>query len=138
MDSILSIQTITSILTQYKYVAVVGLSPKKDRPSYRVAHYLKKAGYTIFPVNPGQLEILGETCYPDLISIPKPVEIVNIFRRSDQVIPYVLDGIRIGAKVIWMQRSIINKEAARIGEKAGLEVIMDRCIKDDHMQFIHK
>jgi predicted CoA-binding protein len=100
-----------------------------------VARYLQQAGYTIIPVNPGQTEILGEKCYPDLLSIPGAVDVVDIFRRADQVEPIARDAVAIGAKVLWMQQGIVNEQAAGIAEQAGLTVIMDRCIKVDHMQF---
>lgn len=122
------------ILTTYKVIAVVGLSPKSDRPSYQVAQYLLSAGYTVIPVNPGQKVILGQTCYPDLSSIPVPVEVVDIFRRPADVEPVVDEAIRIGARVVWMQLGIINEQAARKAGEAGLQVVMDRCIKIDHMQ----
>jgi predicted CoA-binding protein len=125
---------IKNILSRCRTIAVVGLSPKENRPSYQVASYMLEAGYKIIPVNPGHSKILGQTCYPDLCSIPDSVEIVDIFRRSDQVVPFIKDAIEIGAKVIWMQQGIINEEAARIAEQSGLTVIMDRCIKIDHLQ----
>ncbi len=134
MSSVLSSEEIKLILDKYKLIAVVGLSPKKDRPSFRVAGYMQQAGYSIIPVNPGQSEILGQTCYPDLKTIPGKVEVVNIFRRSELVTPYVQDAIEVGAKVIWMQQGIVNEEAAELAREAGLSVVMDRCIKDDHSQ----
>ncbi len=114
-------------------IAVVGLSQKTNRPSHIVALYMQQAGFEIIPVNPGQDEILGAKCYPDLLSIPAPVDVVNIFRRSDQVQPVVEDAITIKAKVVWMQEGIVNEESAAMAEQAGLTVIMDRCIKIDHM-----
>ncbi len=111
----------------------MGLSPKKTRPSYLVASYLHEAGFTVIPVNPGQSEILGQVCYPNLKAISGPVDIVDIFRRAEHVEPVVRDAIDIGAKVIWMQQGIVNKAAARLAEEAGLAVIMDRCIKVDHI-----
>jgi len=124
-----------TILSDSKNIAVVGLSPKENRPSHQVAVYLQKAGFKVIPVNPGQTEILGEVCYPDLLSVPAKVDVVDIFRRSDQIIPIVQDAVTIGARVIWMQQGIVNTEAADIAEQAGLVVVMDRCIKVDHMQF---
>ena len=123
------------IFRQYQTIAVVGLSPKTDRPSHQVAAWLMQAGYRIIPVNPGQSEILGQTCYPNLRAIPEPVEIVDIFRRADQVEPIVRDAVAIGARVVWMQQGIVNEAAARIAEQAGLTVIMDRCMKVDYMQY---
>ena len=91
-----------------------------------------EAGYAIIPVNPGQTEILGQKCYPNLISIPDPVDVVNIFRRPEDVMPIVDDAIRIKASVVWMQSGIVNEEAAARARSAGLTVIMDRCIMVDH------
>jgi predicted CoA-binding protein len=116
-------------------IAVVGFSPKINRPSHLVGSYLIQAGFRVFPVNPGHSEICGLKCYPDLASIPEPVDVVNIFRRSDEIMPVVEEAIAIRAKVIWMQQGIINHEAAALAEKAGLVVIMDRCLKVDHAQF---
>lgn len=135
MIPIVSVDTITKIFETCKIIAVAGLSPKENRPSNQVARYLQKVGYKIVPVNPGQSEILGERCYPDLVSIPFSVDIVDIFRRSDQVEPIVRDAIKIGAAVVWMQQGVIHQIAARAAGQAGLQVIMDRCIKIDHMQY---
>jgi predicted CoA-binding protein len=138
MMQLASVETLQRIFAENRSIAVVGLSPKTNRPSNQVALYLQQAGYRIIPVNPGQAEILGEPCYPDLQSIPGPVDVVDIFRRSEQVEPVVRDAIAIGAKVVWMQQGIVNVEAAAIGEQAGLTVIMDRCLKVDHIQFAKK
>jgi len=127
---------IRQILKDSKIIAVVGLSPKSHRPSHQVAQYLIDAGYTIIPVNPGQDIILGLPCYPKLRAIPTPVDMVDIFRRSDAVLPIVEDAIAIGAKFIWMQEGIVNEEAAAKAEAAGLTVIMDRCTKIDHMNLL--
>jgi predicted CoA-binding protein len=127
---------IRHILKDSKNIAVVGLSPKPHRPSHQVARYLMEAGYTIIPVNPGQDEILGMTCYPNLQAIPTPLDMVDIFRRQEKVMPIVEDAIAIGAKFIWMQEGIVNKEAAAKAEAAGLSVIMDRCTKIDHMNLL--
>jgi predicted CoA-binding protein len=115
------------ILDTCRTFAIVGLSDRPDRPSWSVASHLKARGYRIVPVNPSLDEVLGEKCYPDLPSIPFPVEVVDIFRRGDQVGPIVDDAIRIGAKVVWMQLGVINEEAAARARAAGLEVVMDRC-----------
>jgi predicted CoA-binding protein len=130
------IATIRKILKNSKTIAVVGLSPKPHRPSHQVASYLMEAGYTIIPVNPGQDAILGQTCYPSLRDIPSPVDMVDIFRRPEAILPIVEDAIGIGAKFIWMQEGIINIEAAVKAESAGLEVVMDRCTKIDHMYLL--
>ncbi|MBW2328776.1 MAG: CoA-binding protein [Deltaproteobacteria bacterium] len=135
MIQLAPVQTLQRIFAENHTIAVVGLSPKINRPSNQVALYLQQAGYRIIPVNPGQAEILGEPCYPDLQSIPEPVDVVDIFRRSEHVEPVVRDAIAIGAKVVWMQQGIVNVEAATIAEQAGLSVIMDRCMKVDHRQF---
>ncbi len=129
------VKIIRAILAQTEHIAVVGLSPKAGRPSHQVAAYLQQAGYHIIPVNPGQDEILGEPCYPGLRAIPGPVDLVDIFRRSDQVEPIVRDAIAINAPVVWMQQGIVNPRAARLAEEAGLTVIMDRCLKVDHQQY---
>ncbi len=129
-----SIPMVEDILRSCRSIAVVGFSPKENRPSHIVGKYLLAAGYQVFPVNPGVSEILGHVCYPDLASIPYPVDVVDIFRRSEDVGPIVTAAIEIGAKVIWMQQGIINAEAAALAEKAGLKVVMDRCLKIDHMQ----
>ena len=128
--------TIRKVLRDAKTIAVVGLSPKPHRPSHQVASYLMEVGYTIIPVNPGQDAILGRTCYPNLRAIPTPVDMVDIFRRQETVLPIVEEAISIGAQFIWMQEGIINKEAAAKAESAGLTVIMDRCTKIDHMNLL--
>ena len=124
------------ILKEYRTIAVVGLSPKENRPSHQVAAYLLAAGYRVIPVNPGQAAILGQPCYPDLLSIPEPVEIVDIFRRAEEVGPVVEQAIKIGAKVIWMQEGIVNEAAAAVARAAGLKVVMDRCLKVDHASLL--
>ncbi len=120
------------ILKETHSIAVVGFSPKENRPSHMVGKYLMEAGFVVYPVNPGVSKILGNVSYPDLLSIPGSVDVVDIFRRSDAVLPIVEAAISIGAKVIWMQQGIVNEEAARLARKAGLQVVMDRCIKIDH------
>jgi len=127
---------ISRILKSYRNIAVVGLSPKAGRPSNQVATYLLGAGYHVIPVNPGQAEILGLPCYPDLLAVPEPVEIVDIFRRPEDVGAIVEQAIKIGAKVIWMQQGIVNETAAAMARSAGLKVIMDRCLKTDHQSLI--
>jgi predicted CoA-binding protein len=127
---------IRRVLKDSKTIAVVGLSPKPQRPSHQVARYLMEAGYTIIPVNPGQDTILGLPCYPDLRAIPTQVDMVDIFRRPEAVLPIVEDAIAIGARFIWMQEGIVNKEAAAKAEAAGLIVIMDRCSKIDHLNLL--
>ena len=120
------------ILRDNKTIAVVGLSANPQRPSNTVAAYLKENGYKIIPVNPNEKEILGETCYPDLNSIPGPVEVVDIFRRSEDVLPIAQEAVKIGSGVVWMQEGVINEEAAAYAGQAGLKVVMDKCIKKEH------
>jgi predicted CoA-binding protein len=124
---------IFGVLQKMSSIAVVGLSPKPARPSYQVASYLLQAGYIIYPVNPAQEEILGLPCYPDLFSVPGPIDIVDIFRNPRDVPAVVEAAISVRAKVVWMQEGIVHEEAAARARKAGLMVIMDRCIKTDHM-----
>ncbi len=126
---------IAGIVKKYRRVALVGASPKENRPSNQVMAYLLNAGFEVFPVNPGQSEILGRRCYPDLKSVPQPVEIVDIFRRAELVGPVVDEAIAVGARVVWMQEGIVNEEAAARAVAAGLKVVMDRCLKVDHMNF---
>ena len=122
------------ILNTYRTVAVVGLSPKAERPSHRVATYLREQGYRIIPVNPKEKEILGETSYPDLASIPDPIEVVEIFRGTEEVLPIVEEAVKAGAKAIWMQEGVINEEAAASAREAGLMVIMDKCMLKEHIR----
>ena len=122
------------ILEGVKTIAVVGLSRRKTRAGYYVPAYMQSAGYRIIPVNPYLDEALGEKAYPDLLSIPEPVDMVVIFRRSEDVPPVVEQAIQIGAKVIWMQLGIINEQAAERARAAGLEVVMDSCVKVDHQR----
>jgi uncharacterized protein len=123
---------IPEILRSSRTIAVVGLSGKRFRPSYGVAEYMKSVGYRIIPVNPQETEVLGEKCYPDLESIPEPVDIVDIFRRSEYVPALVESAIKIGAQTVWMQEGVVHEEAARRAQAAGLSVVMDRCILKDH------
>jgi predicted CoA-binding protein len=127
---------IKNILQSCQTIAVVGLSPKPTRPSNEVALYLQEAGYTVIPVNPGQTEILGQTCYPHLQAIPGQVDLVNIFRKPEDVEPIVAEAIAIKARVIWMQQGIVNEKAADMARQAGMNVIMDRCIKVDHQDLL--
>jgi predicted CoA-binding protein len=120
------------ILKQTKTIAVVGLSDKPDRDSYQIASYLQQQGYRIIPVNPRVNEVLGEKAYPSLRDVPEPVDVVDIFRRSEDVPPIVEDAIAIGAKVVWMQAGIVNEEAAARAEAAGLAVIMNACMRSAH------
>jgi predicted CoA-binding protein len=120
------------ILTDYRVVAVVGASPNPERPSNQVAAYLIENDYRVIPVNPNAGEILGQKCYPDLTSIPEKVEVVDIFRRSEDVMPIVDEAIKIGARAVWMQEGVINEEAAAKARDAGLLVVMDKCMLKEH------
>jgi len=128
---------IADILRTARTIAVVGLSGKRFRPSFGVTEYMQRHGYRIIPVNPHESEILGEHCYPDLDSVPGPVDIVDIFRRSEFVPEIVEAAIRKGARAIWMQEGVIHEAAAKRATDAGLVVIMDHCILKDHRRFAH-
>ncbi|MBM7841531.1 CoA-binding protein [Herpetosiphon giganteus] len=126
---------IKQLLSNAKTIAVVGLSNKPDRASYGVAEYMQRAGYRIIPVNPVLTEpVLGEQPVASLSDIKEPIDIVDIFRRAEDVPPVVEEAIAVGAKAVWMQLGIVNQEAAAAAEAAGLEVVMDKCIKVEHMQ----
>lgn len=129
-------KNIEQILKKYKHIAVVGLSQNKNKPSYGVAKYIQSQGYKIYPVNPKYDEILGEKCYPDLESIDHPIDIVDIFRRPEAVMPVVEEAIQINAKVVWMQLGIVNEAAAERALNAGLDVVMDHCIKVEHSKYL--
>jgi predicted CoA-binding protein len=124
--------TIPELLKTSRTIAVVGLSSKRFRPSHGVAEYMQRNGYRIIPVNPFEQTVLGEKCYPDLQSIPEPVDIVDIFRRAEFVPEVVEAAITIGARAIWMQEGVVHEESAARARAAGLEVVMDRCILKDH------
>jgi predicted CoA-binding protein len=126
------IPTLRRILRQNKTVAVVGLSANWYRPSYFAAKYLLDHGFTVIPVNPTHTEVLGLKCYPGLRDIPQKVDIVDCFRKSEDIPPLADAAIAIGAKVLWMQPGIINQAAAEKARKAGLEVVMNRCIKIEY------
>jgi predicted CoA-binding protein len=119
------------ILNSSRVVVVVGLSSRPEKPSYKVASYLKEQGYKIIPVNPAEKEILGEPCYRDLASVPESIDVVDIFRRSEEVLPIVEEAIKIGAKAVWMQEGVINEEAAARAKEAGLMVVMDKCMRKE-------
>jgi predicted CoA-binding protein len=123
------------ILRNYRNIAMVGLSANPFRPSHFAAIYMIAEGYNIIPVNPRETEILGRPCYPSLKDIPEPVEIVDIFRDPAAVPPIVDEAISINAKVVWMQLGVINHEAAQRAREAGLEVVMDACVKIEHARF---
>ncbi len=126
------------ILTTYRTVAIVGLSSDPLKPSCKVAVYLVDHGYNVMPVNPKAAEILGKKSYPSLSAVPEKVEIVDIFRRPEDVMPIVEEAIKVGAKVVWMQEGIVNEAAAQKAREAGLQVVMDKCIRRELMKLKHK
>lgn len=125
---------ITRILKFGKTISVVGLSNKRLRPSYGVAQYLQSAGYRIVPVNPNETEVLGDKCYPRLQDVPAPVDIVDVFRRSEFVPEIVDAAIEIGARCVWMQEGVIHPEAAERARRAGIFVVMNLCILKEHIR----
>lgn len=127
-------QTIERILNQTRTIAVVGLSSDQAKAGYYVPEYLQQHGYRIIPVNPALDQALGEKAYPDLPSVPEPVDLVLIFRRSEAVPPFVDQAIEISAKAVWMQQGIINAEAAEKAQQAGLDVVMNACMMVEHRQ----
>ena len=124
------------ILAQSRTLAVVGLSAQWYRPSYFAAKYMQDHGYRIIPVNPRYDEVLGERCYPDLRAIAERVDLVDCFRRSQDIPPLAEQAIAIGAKVLWMQLGIVNDEAARRASAASLDVVMNRCVKIEHARLL--
>ena len=120
---------------QMKSIAVVGMSPNPERPSYKVAIYLNDIGYTIFPVNPGHEELIGKKCYPHLFRIPYNVDIVCVFRKSIFVLPIAEESIQKGVKTLWLQDGIINEDAAELAKEAGILVVMDDCIMRHHQSY---
>jgi predicted CoA-binding protein len=131
-------EELKEILKQGKTVAVVGISPKQDRPSHVVASYLQSKGYRIIPVRPDEETILGEKVYRSLMEIPEEIKIdvVDIFRKSNEVPPVVEETIKRKAKVVWMQEGVVHPGAAEKAERAGLKVVMDRCIKKEYQRLI--
>jgi len=124
------------ILARSRTLAVVGLSAQWYRPSYFAAKYMQDHGYRIIPVNPRYDEVLGERCFPDLRSIPEPVDLVDCFRKPGDIPPLADEAIAIGAKVLWMQLGIVNEAAARRASAAGLDVVMNRCVKIEHARIL--
>ena len=127
---------IRRILSTARVIAVVGLSAHWHRPSFFAAKYMQDHGYRIVPVNPSYPEVLGQKCYPDLASIPFPVDVVDCFRHADQMPELARQAVAIGAKVLWMQLGIRNDEAAAIAIDGGLEVVQDRCVKIEHARIL--
>jgi predicted CoA-binding protein len=128
--------TIQRILNTAKTVAVVGLSKNPLRASYFVGYYLRRHGYRVIPVNPGETEILGQKCFRTLTDIPGPVDVVNVFRAPDALPAIAREAVAIRAASLWCQFTVINEEGARIAEAGGLSVVMDRCIKVEHARYI--
>lgn len=125
-------EDLAAILKSCQRIAIVGLSPKEARDSNRVARYLLKQGYEIVPVNPGQKKILGRPCYPSLAAIPFQVNMANLFLNPSRVPPVVDQAIALGLQVLWMQLGVVNEAAARKARQAGIRVVMDRCIMEEH------
>jgi predicted CoA-binding protein len=128
--------SIPDLLRASRVIAIVGLSSKRFRPSYGVAEYMQREGYRIIPVNPHETEVLGEKAYARLEDIPEHIDIVDIFRRSEFVAPIVESAIRVGASAVWMQEEVVDEAAADTAKKAGLSVVMDRCILKEHRRHL--
>jgi predicted CoA-binding protein len=128
--------TIQRVLNQARTVAIVGLSPNELRASYFVGFYLKRHGYSVIPVNPGQKSILGETCYKRLTDVPGKIDVVNVFRAPDALPGIAAEAVAVGAGNLWCQFGVINEEGARIAAAGGLSVVMDRCIKVEHARYV--
>jgi len=120
------------VLQGNRVIAVVGLSPSWNRPSYFAAKYMLEHGYTVIPVNPAAPEILGQKSYPDLASIPFKVDMVDVFRKPEDTLPIAREAVRLGARCLWLQLGVINEEAAQLAAGAGLDVVMDRCVKIEY------
>ena len=127
---------IDRVLAKYHVVAMVGASDNPERPSHRVASFLKDHGFRVIPVNPNLDSVAGEKAYPDLASIPEPVEVVDIFRRPEDVPPVMEQAIAIGAEVVWMQEGVVNEKAAARAREAGLTVIMDHCMRKELIRLL--
>ena len=125
-------EDIKTLLSAARTIAVVGLSPKPDRDSYQVAAYLQRHGYRILPVRPVQVEILGEKAYASLDDIAGPVDIIDVFRSPEQVLPHAHEALRLKPRVFWMQEGVENRDAAALLTAAGIDVVMNRCIKREH------
>jgi predicted CoA-binding protein len=124
------------ILAQSRTLAVVGLSAHWHRPSFFAAKYMQDHGYRVIPVNPTYTEVLGERCYPAVAAVPDGIDIVDCFRKAEEIVPIAREAVAKGASVLWMQLGIRNEEAARIASDAGLDVVMDRCVKIEHARIL--
>ena len=129
-------QMMKDILLSAKTIASVGLSSNQEKESYWIVLYLKEQGYRIIPVNPTADEILGEKAYPDLESVPEQIDVVQVFRKPEDVPPVVDSAIKVGAKVVWMQEGIAHEGAAQKAREAGLQVVMDACMRVTHRRLI--
>ena len=128
--------TIQRILRSAKTIAIVGLSGNHLRASYFVGFYLRRHGYQVIPVNPRETSIFGETCYPSLLDVPVPIDVVNVFRAPDALPAIARDAVTVRAKALWCQFTVISPEGARIAEEGGLAVVMDRCLKVEHARYV--
>jgi predicted CoA-binding protein len=126
------IPTLRRILRECRTIAVVGLSAEWHRPSHFAAKYMQQHGYRIVPVNPRYTEVLGARCYPNLEAIDVPIDMVDVFRRTEDVLPIAREAVAIGARCLWQQIGVVNREAAEIARAAGLDAVMDRCVKIEH------
>jgi len=129
---------IKRIIADSRTIAVVGLSSDRSRPSYRVARYLQKQGYVILPVNPRETEVLGQPAYPDLASVAGSIDIVQVFRKSEEAPAIVAEAIAKGAACIWLQEGVISPDASRLAGQAGIPIVMDRCLKREYQRWRRK
>ena len=130
-------ETIRRILDECRTIAVVGLSSDPSRPSHGVSGYMRRQGYRVIPVNPNETEVFGEKAYPDLAAVPEKIDLVDVFRRSDEAGKAVDDAIAVGAKAVWLQEGVIDDAAAQRAVDAGLMVVMDRCWLKEHIRAQH-
>jgi hypothetical protein len=128
-------EVIRALLLRARTIAIVGLSANELRASNFVGFYMKRHGYRVIPVNPREQEALGERCYPDLGAVPERIDIVDVFRQPDAVPQIARDAVRVGAKALWLQFGVVSEEGAAIAEAAGLDVVMDRCLKIEHARY---
>jgi hypothetical protein len=129
-------ERLAEILKTHKNVAVAGLTPKQESPANRIARFLKRHGFRIYPVNPRYESVLGEIAWPYIKDITEPVDIVDVFRRPEHLGGVIEDAVKVGAKVIWLQLGVIDEEFAALAQEAGLEVVMDRCMKKEYERVV--
>jgi predicted CoA-binding protein len=127
-----TIPEIDRLITGAKTIAVVGLSAEASKASHQVADYLASQGFDIIPVNPSEAEILGKRSYPDLVSVGRPIDIVDVFRKSEDAPAVVKQAIAVGAKCVWLQKGVVSEAAYQLARRAGLRIVMDRCLKEEH------